>query len=115
MMNMLLSAMSNIRPVFEGRGIAVQSTSALSTSALSTSAHSLGLQSVDVLSSDSSDSEATFARYHSLLAMEAARKMRRTRQKRKTGQEVCHHLKMMLAEPAPERETRTESQFQLGF
>lgn len=40
--------------------------------------------------------------YHSVLAMEAARKMRRTRQKLKTGQQVCHHLKMMLAsEPVP--------------
>jgi len=110
MMNMLLSAMSNIRPVFEGRVADVQSTSVQSASV-----QSLGLHSVDMLSTDSSDSEATFARYHSLLAMEAARKMRRTRQKRKTGQEVCHHLKMMLAEPVPERETRTESQFQLGF
>lgn len=43
--------------------------------------------------------------YHSVLAMEAARKMRRTRKKRETGQAVCHHLKMMLAsEPVPVRE-----------
>ena len=62
--------------------------------------------------------EAKHLEYHSILAMEAARKMRRTRQKRKTGQEVCHHLKMMLAEPlpAPERNRRrSESQFNLGF
>ena len=40
--------------------------------------------------------------YHSALAMEAARKMRRTQKKRETGQAVCHHLKMMLAsEPVP--------------
>ncbi len=40
--------------------------------------------------------------YHSVLAMEAARKMRRTQKKRETGQTVCHHLKMMLAsEPVP--------------
>ena len=41
--------------------------------------------------------------YHSEQAMAAARKMRSTRetsQKRKTGQMVCHHLRMMLsAEP----------------
>ena len=35
--------------------------------------------------------------YHSVLAMEAARKMRRTCRKKQTGQEVCRHLKMMLA------------------
>ena len=58
------------------------------------------------------------ARYHSVLAMEAARKMRRTRQKKKTGQEVCHHLKMMLtSEPvvdAPIAEARA-GQIHLGF
>lgn len=37
------------------------------------------------------------ARYHSELAMAAAKKMRRSRQKLKTGQMVCHHLRMMLA------------------
>lgn len=67
----------------------------------------------------SQDNESTLARYHSLLAMEAARKMRRTRQKRKTGQEICHHLKRMLAEPlpetAPDRSARSKSQFQLAF
>ena len=57
------------------------------------------------------------AEYHSLLAMEAARKMRRTRQKLKTGQQVCHHLKMMLAEPTPRRAAAPapDSQFDLGF
>lgn len=45
---------------------------------------------------------ATAARYHSELAMQAARKMRRTKQKLKTGQEICHHLRMMLAsDPVP--------------
>ena len=44
--------------------------------------------------------------YHSEQAMVAARKMRSTKytkQKRQTGQVVCHHLKMMLSrELAPE-------------
>ena len=40
--------------------------------------------------------ETTGTRYHAELAMKAARKMRSTRQKRKTGHIVCHHLKMML-------------------
>ena len=35
--------------------------------------------------------------YHSEQAMVAARKMRSTRQKQKTGQMVCHHLRMMLS------------------
>ena len=59
------------------------------------------------------------AMYHSVLAMEAARKMRRTRQKLKTGQMVCHHLRMMLtSEPVQSnRDTinQNEPQFQLGF
>ena len=62
------------------------------------------------------------AKYHSVLAMEAARKMRRTRQKLKTGQQVCHHLKMMLAiEPFPQSSLScgqagaATSQFRLGF
>ena len=53
---------------------------------------------------DMTDFEHEFNRtgeYHSVLAMEAARKMRRTRQKKRTGQKICHHLKMMLeSEPA---------------
>lgn len=39
------------------------------------------------------------AQYHSQQAMAAARKMRQTKrkqQKQKTGQMVCHHLRMML-------------------
>ena len=36
------------------------------------------------------------AKYHSALAMQAARKMRNSKQKQKTGQIVCHHLRMML-------------------
>lgn len=34
---------------------------------------------------------------HSEMAMHAAKKMRRSRQKLKTGRVVCHHLRMMLA------------------
>ena len=57
------------------------------------------------------------ARYHSELAMRAAKRMRSTRHKRKTGQQVCHHLRMMLAsEPVPRRASNdAEPQFQLGF
>ncbi|MGV0034265.1 MAG: hypothetical protein ACNYPE_04620 [Candidatus Azotimanducaceae bacterium WSBS_2022_MAG_OTU7] len=65
---------------------------------------------------------AIHAKYHSVLAMEAARKMRRSRQKLRTGQEVCHHLKLMLAsDPAPRQSGRraqvagAEPQFRLGF
>ena len=65
---------------------------------------------------------ASVAQYHSELAMQAARRMRRTRQKQKTGQEVCHHLRMMLtSEPAPSREAdqprqaADEPQIALGF
>lgn len=65
---------------------------------------------------------AIHAKYHSVLAMEAAKKMRRSRQKRRTGQEVCHHLKMMLASgPSPVESSRlkqgtgAEPQFRLGF
>jgi hypothetical protein len=66
--------------------------------------------------------DAVHAKYHSVLAMEAARKMRRSRQKLRTGQEVCHHLKMMLAsDPSPRESVArkqaagTEPQFRLGF
>jgi hypothetical protein len=60
------------------------------------------------------------ARYHSELAMEAARKMCRSRQKRKTGQEVCHHLRMMLAsaghsEMARKRESGSSAEVQFGL
>ena len=66
--------------------------------------------------------DAVHAKCHSVLAMEAARKMRRSRQKRRTGQEVCHHLKMMLAsDPSPrefvprKQAAGTKPQFRLGF
>ncbi len=39
--------------------------------------------------------------YHSALAMQAARRMKTTREKRKTGQMVCHHLRMMLESVDP--------------
>ena len=62
------------------------------------------------------------AKYHSELAMEAARKMCRSRQKRKTGQEVCHHLRMMLASACPpemarnrKRDSSAEPQFGLAL
>lgn len=62
------------------------------------------------------------AKYHSIRAMEAAQKMGRSRQKRRTGQEVCHHLKMMLSSDLPPRAavsrkqvTGLEPQFRLGF
>jgi hypothetical protein len=65
---------------------------------------------------------AIHAKYHSVLAMEAAKKMRRSRQKLKTGQKVCHHLKMMLAsDPHPKESVPlgqaagAEPQFLLGF
>ena len=65
---------------------------------------------------------AIHARYHSVLAMEAARKMRRSKQKLKIGQEVCHHLRMMLASDPVPRESDSinqassaEPQFRLGL
>ncbi|MBT7722453.1 MAG: hypothetical protein HN739_06360 [Gammaproteobacteria bacterium] len=71
---------------------------------------------------DTAPKAAIHAKYHSVLAMEAARKMRRSRQKLRTGQEVCHHLKMMLAsDPSPrgavprKQAAGTEPQFRLGF
>ena len=71
---------------------------------------------------DAGPKAAIHAKYHSVLAMEAARKMRRSRQKLRTGQEVCHHLKMMLASDPSPRESvprkqaaGTEPQFRLGF
>jgi|APSaa5957512535_1039671.scaffolds.fasta_scaffold242994_1 hypothetical protein len=38
---------------------------------------------------------------HSEMAMHAAKKMRRSKQKQKTGRVVCHHLRMMLAANEP--------------
>jgi hypothetical protein len=74
------------------------------------------------LPADAAPKAAIHAKYHSVLAMEAAKKMRRSRQKLRTGQKVCHHLKMMLAsDPAPresvsrQRAAGAEPQFQLGF
>lgn len=60
---------------------------------------------------------AIVALYHSELAMAAAKKMRRSRQKQKTGQEVCHHLKMMLSSEPPRSagRNRQEPQYSLGF
>jgi len=54
--------------------------------------------------------------YHAMLAMAAARRMRSTRQKQKTGREICHHLRMMLAcETAPREEVQPGEQFRLKF
>ena len=55
--------------------------------------------------------------YHSQLAMHAAKRMRRSKQKLKVGQEVCHHLRMMLAsKPADNRYIlRSDNQFLLGL
>ena len=38
---------------------------------------------------------------HSEMAMHAAKKMRHSRQKLKTGRAVCHHLRMMLTANEP--------------
>ena len=66
---------------------------------------------------EASNSGVMAAKYHSALAMEAAKKMRRTRQKRKTGQVVCHHLRMMLSiETLPaNRKDPEQPQYPLGF
>jgi len=69
------------------------------------------------------DQAAASAQYHSERAMAAARRMRRTKQKRKTGHIVCHHLRMMLtSEPgnqipvaAKKRFGAEQPQHQLGF
>lgn len=88
-------------------------------------AHKLGrddkaIEVIELASSDVSAAASGFAsntaKYHSVLAMEAARKMRRTRQKKKTGQEVCHHLKMMLStEPVSEAAAPAEGQYKLAI
>jgi hypothetical protein len=54
------------------------------------------LLTVNQISKESSQSTGQHAKYHSELAMQAARKMRNSKQKQKTGQMVCHHLRMML-------------------
>jgi hypothetical protein len=38
---------------------------------------------------------------HSMMAMQAAKRMRNSKQKRKTGRVVCHHLRMMLKADEP--------------
>ena len=38
---------------------------------------------------------------HSLMAMQAAKRMRNSKQKRKIGHVVCHHLRMMLKADEP--------------
>jgi hypothetical protein len=40
---------------------------------------------------------------HSLMAMQAAKRMRNSKQKRKVGHVVCHHLRMMLKADEPVR------------
>ena len=40
---------------------------------------------------------------HSLMAMQAAKRMRNSKQKRKIGHVVCHHLRMMLKADEPVR------------
>lgn len=59
------------------------------------------------------------ARYHAHLAMRAAKRMGRTREKQKTSRMICHHLKMMLAadELAVKRSSpaRDDQQYRLGF
>ena len=65
---------------------------------------------------------------HSEKAMRLAKKMRRTRQKEKTGHVICHHLRMMLTEepsrqrirqnpgtPVVNHQERDNPQFSLGF
>lgn len=69
------------------------------------------------------DQAAASAQYHSERAMAAARRMRRTKQKRKTGHIVCHHLRMMLtSEPGNQVPVAAKKGFgaeqpqhQLGF
>ncbi len=59
------------------------------------------------------------ALYHSELAMQAAKKMRQTNQKRKTGHLVCQHLQMMLENDTslPPKPTagRHKHQYRLGL
>jgi uncharacterized CHY-type Zn-finger protein len=55
---------------------------------------------------------------HSEMAMHAAKKMRRSKQKRKTGRVVCHHLRMMLSaneSVPPVSVKRKETQFLLAI
>jgi len=43
-----------------------------------------------------------FGMDHSKMAMRAAKRMRRSKQKQKTGRVVCHHLRMMLVMEQPD-------------
>ncbi len=63
---------------------------------------------------------------HSEMAMRAARAMRRSKQKKRTGRAVCHHLRMMLAANGqglahrmasvePRGQSPQENQFSLTF
>ena len=65
----------------------------------------------------SSDKQSVSARYHSELAMQAAKRTRSSRHKQKTGQEVCHHLRMMLRCDPGNRgaANNVEPQYELGF
>jgi hypothetical protein len=78
-------------------------------------------QSVDSKGQLLSAVHSQVASYHSELAMEAAKKMRRSRQKQKVGQQVCHHLKMMLAIEVKPRDLMSgsrvanDAQFSLGI
>ena len=64
-----------------------------------------------------------FGMDHSELAMQAAKRMRRSKQKQKTGRVVCHHLRMMLVTDRPVARSSLpgsspkagEKQFALGF
>ncbi len=64
-----------------------------------------------------------FGMDHSRMAMQAAKRMRRSKQKQKTGRVVCHHLRMMLVtdQPVPRSflsgnpPKTNEKQFALGF
>jgi hypothetical protein len=46
---------------------------------------------------------------HSLMAMQAAKRMRNSKQKRKIGHVVCHHLRMMLKADEPVRTSSNSS------
>jgi len=64
-----------------------------------------------------------FGMDHSKMAMQAAKRMRRSKQKQKTGRVVCHHLRMMLVTDQPVARSSLpgslpkagEKQFALGF
>ena len=82
----------------------------------------LTAEAIELVDESAQPVRAVNAEYHSQLAMKAAKKMRRTKQKLRTGQEVCHHLRMMLSSE-PNRALTSdapltasnENQFLLGF